>query len=200
MRLLSLLTLALALGLASASPADAQRVPVDGDWSISAQLFNSDLGTIFGLWHMFTDRINAGIEAEIRSGESSEELDAQVVTRGVATTDLFTIGPSIKLYGMRGGPVSPYLRAKVQMGWERRKLTQNEDLLRDEDFAVKQGSVSLGAEWYPIRALGIGFHTGLQYLRSNGTIVDNLGNLTRERESTTYGTFRSGLEVHFFFR
>lgn len=200
MRLRSLIFAAVASSLAFAPPLEGQRVPTSGDWSISSQLFDGEIGTIFGLWHMLTDRINAGVEVEVRSGESSEVLDAQVVSRGVATTDLFTVGPSVKVYGMRDGPVSPYLRAKVQMGWERLKLTQNDDLIRDEDFEVRQGSVAVGAEWYPVRALGIGFHTGVQYLRSTGTVVDNLGNLTRERESTTYGTFRSGIEVHFFFR
>ena len=149
---------------------------------------------------MMGDRFNAGLELEYRRGDGEETLDAQVVTRGEAESSTLAIGPSVKYYGLRSGPVSPYLRGKFQVGWTDSELTQNDQLLQDSESFTIQGSVAIGAEWYPVRQLALGFHTGFQYLHTTTDITDNVANLTRDRSTDTFGTFRSGIELHLFFR
>jgi hypothetical protein len=72
------------------------------------------------------------------------------------------------------------------------------EVQRVEDIFRYQASLSIGAEWYPIRYLGIGAHAGLQWL--NESYDSTAGNVIRDRSTTTWGTFRSGLELHFYFR
>jgi hypothetical protein len=149
---------------------------------------------------MLSDRLNGGMEVEFRRGTSDERLEANVTQDGVATTWLLNIGPSIRYYGMRTGPVSPYLRTKLSVGWSGSDLHINDDLQRDETGFNIQGSLALGAEWYPTRQIAIGAYTGVQYLHTSADIVDNLAGVKRERSTDTYGTFRSGLELQLFFR
>ena len=84
------------------------------------------------------------------------------------------------------------------MGWDDEKLTIQDEVQRVEDVFRIQGSLSIGAEWYPIRYLGIGAHAGLQLLQESFDSVAN--DVSRDRSTTTWGTFRSGLELHFYFR
>jgi hypothetical protein len=194
------LALTLGAALLLATPTQAQRLPVRGDWSIASQLFTSDFGTVFGVWRMMTDRINGGVEVDFRYGDSEEDVVSNVSIRGTVTTWELNIGPSVKFYGLRTGPVSPYLRFKASVGWASSKFQLVNSVQRDEDRFNLQGSAALGAEWYPIRQLAIGAHTGFQWLRTTLDRAENDGSIVRNRVTDTLGTFRSGLELHFFFR
>jgi hypothetical protein len=173
-------------------------VPVAGDWSVSASLFTSSTGSVFTVGRMLSDRLALGMELDLRSIDSEETVDASVISRGDATSTDYTIGPTIKWYGSRDTPVSPYLRAKIALGWDDEELIIQDEVQRVEDVFRYQGSLSIGAEWYPIRFLGVGAHAGLQWLRESYDSVT--GDVIRDRSTTTWGTFRSGLELHFYFR
>jgi len=196
----TLVALTLGTALLFAAPAQAQRLPVQGDWSIATQLFSSNTGTVFGLWRMITDRINGGVEIDFRYGNSEEDVDSNVSVTGTAKTWHFNVGPSVKFYGLRSAPVSPYLRFKGSVEWAGAKSTIQNLVLRDQDEFSMQGSVALGAEWYPIRQLAIGAHTGFQWLHTTLDRSENDASIVRDRVTDTLGTFRSGLELHFFFR
>jgi hypothetical protein len=84
------------------------------------------------------------------------------------------------------------------VGWDDSELIVQGDQQQYQDTFTIQGSLSLGAEWYPLRYLSIGGHAGLQWLRDD---VDSAANgIVRDRTTTSWGTFRSGLEVQFYFR
>ena len=98
----------------------------------------------------------------------------------------------------RDTPVSPYLRGKFAVGWNDNELIIQGDQQQYQDIFTIQGSLSLGAEWYPLRYLSVGGHAGLQWVRD--TVDSASNNIVRERTSTSWGTFRSGLELNFYFR
>ncbi|MBT8338234.1 MAG: hypothetical protein KJO11_16725 [Gemmatimonadetes bacterium] len=201
LRLVSFAPLVLALlpgGIAGQSAPPAPTVPVAGDWSVSASLFTSSTGSVFTFGRMLTDRLALGMELDLRRIDSEETIDASVISRGDATSSDYTIGPTIKWYGTRDTPVSPYLRAKFAVGWDDEELIIQDEVQRVEDIFRYQGSLSIGAEWYPIRYLGIGAHAGLQWL--NESYDSAVNDVIRDRSTTTWGTFRSGLELHFYFR
>ena len=194
----TLALLALVPASAAAQGGDPPAVPVAGDWSVSASLFTSSTGSVFTFGRMMTDRLALGMELDLRSIESDETVDASVISNGDAVSTDYTIGPTIKWYGTRDAPVSPYIRAKVALGWDEEQLVIQDELQRTQDIFTVQGSLSIGAEWYPIRYLGIGAHAGLTWLNESFDSVVN--DVTRDRSTTTWGTFRSGLELHFYFR
>lgn len=201
MRLLSLSLLLLVLAPAAirAQPSRADSpVPVAGDWTVAASLFTSDTGSVFSVGRMLTDRLSLGLELDLRSTDSEETLQASVESRGEATSTDHTIGPTVKWYGTRDTPVSPYLRAKVAFGWDDEELFIQGERQRYEDLFRIQASLSLGAEWYPLRFLGVGGHAGFQWLRD--TVDSEANDVARDRTTTTWGTFRSGLELNFYFR
>lgn len=200
MRLLSspLLIAVLALPVTAQTPPS---LPTAGDWSLAGTLFTDSPNSVLGIGRMMTDRLSLGLEIDLRTSDADEKITSNasnVVTRGQATSTDHTIGPTLKWYGTRETPVSPYVRAKVAVGWDDNELVVQGDQQQYQDTFTIQGSLSIGAEWYPLRYLSIGGHAGLQWLRDD---VDSAANgIVRDRSTTSWGTFRSGLEVQFYFR
>jgi hypothetical protein len=197
-RLTLLLVAGLALPVTAQTPPE---VPKAGDWSLSGTLFSSTPGSVLGFGRMITDRLALGLELDLRTSDADEIITSSasnVVTTGRATSTDHTFGPTLRWYGTRETPVSPYVRAKVAVGWNDSELIVQGDQQQYQDTFTIQGSLSLGAEWYPLRYLSIGGHAGLQWIRDD---VDSAANgIVRDRTTTSWGTFRSGLEVQFYFR
>lgn len=191
-----------ALGVPGAARAQggaaASDVPVAGDWSLAASLFEPDTGSLFGVSRMITDRLAVGLELDLRDTDSEETVQANITTRGEARGTDHTIGPTLRWYGSRDTPVSPYLRTKVAMGWDDDELIIQGDQFQYQDLFTIQASLSLGAEWYALRYLSVSGHAGLQWRRD--TIDSSANGVMRDRTTTTWGTFRSGLELNFYFR
>ena len=173
-------------------------VPVAGDWTIAASLFEPDAGSLFGLGRMFTDRLAVGLELDLRDTDSRETVESNITTRGEARSTDHTVGPFVKWYGARDTPVSPYLRGKLALGWDDGELIIQGDQQQYQDLFTVQASLSLGAEWYALRYLSVSGHAGFQWRRD--TIDSSANGVMRDRETTTWGTFRSGLELNFWFR
>ena len=102
----------------------------------------------------------------------------------------------------------------VQADMERRQLGEQFRVLEAAYIAPEPASpnrilmiliggffaVAVGAEWYPIRWLGVGGHTGLVWQRTDTEAInDNSGN-SFEGATKNLRTFRSGLMVNFYFR
>lgn len=186
------------------SPCVAQSppgLPLAGDWSLSGSLFTATPASVLGVGRMMTDRLALGLEVNLRTSDSDETIvstTSNVATTGRGTSNSHTFGPTLKWYGTRDTPVSPYLRAKVAVGWADNELVIQGDQQQYQDTFTIQGSMSIGAEWYPLRHLSVGGHAGLQWLRDD---IDSSANgIVRDRSNTSWGTFRSGLEVQFYFR
>jgi hypothetical protein len=195
------------LSALAASPVRGQSpsggtLPGDGDWSVSFTAFETDVVTQFGIFRMFGDRANVGLEAELDWADGNQTViqEGGLRVEAEGTTWSFLVGPSVRWYGLRSGPVSPYLRTKLAVGWGGSELFVNENRQNEDDFFRFQASVAVGAEWYPIRWLGVGGHTGLVWQRTDTEAVnDNSGN-TLEGATKNLRTFRSGLMVNFYFR
>lgn len=178
--------------------ADGAAVPVAGDWTLAASLFEPDTGSLFGIGRMLTDRLAVGLELDLRDTDSEETLESNITTRGQARSTDHTIGPTLRWYGSRDTPVSPYLRAKMAFGWDDDELIIQGDQQQYQDLFTLQASLSLGAEWYALRYLSVSGQAGIQWRRDT---VDSAANgVSRDRSTTTWGTFRSGLALNFWFR
>ncbi len=195
---LALLTAAVLPAPSLAQTGSEPSVPVAGDWTIAASLFEPDAGSLFGLGRMFTDRLALGLELDLRDSDSRETVESNITTRGEARSTDHTVGPFVKWYGARDTPVSPYLRGKLALGWDDGELIIQGDQQQYQDLFTVQASLSLGAEWYALRYLSVSGHAGLQWRRD--TIDSSANGVMRDRETTTWGTFRSGLELNFWFR
>lgn len=186
------------LGLSGARPGvlDGQTVPRTGDWSLGFVLFDDDGGNDFGVDRMMTDRLKLGIVGSVANSTVEDEVEAPLGDD--ATVRSYSVGPVVTWYGTRDLPVSPFLRAAASVGWA--NLVGTSSGIREIASLSLAGSVAAGAEWYPIRWLGVSAHTGLQYVRSNEEIVSDSDRLVRDRVVEQFRTFRSGLVVSYYFR
>jgi hypothetical protein len=182
----------------TAISAQEDGLPRAGDWSVAASLFTSDTGSVFGIGRMITDRLALGLELDLHGSDAEETVVSNFTSRGTATNSEHSIGPTAKWYGTRDTPVSPFVRAKIAFGWDDSELIIQDQQQQYSDAFVIQGSVALGAEWYPLRYLSVGGHAGLQWLRE--TVDSSANGISRDRTTTSWGTFRSGLELNYYFR
>lgn len=191
----TLLTLCVQRGEAQAE------APTAGDWSVTFTLFEPDEVTNLGVFRMVTDRANVGLEVDLNWSDGDQEIQQSGLTvRAEGTTWSLAVGPSLRWYGSRMGPVSPYLRTKVSVGWERSHLEVNgERRSEDETFTVL-GSLAIGAEWYPVERLGIGGHTGVAWTTSDIESRNLANESSSDSATSNVRTFRSGLVVSFYFR
>lgn len=192
---------------ASAGPASAQRsggaTPAGGDWSLMFTLFEPDALTHFGVFRMVGDRMNLGLEAEFTWADGDQEVEqveSGILIRSEGTTWDLLIGPSLRWYGDRIGPVSPYLRSRLSVGWGGSELFVNDERQRHSDSFAMQASVGVGAEWYPISRLGVGGHTGVSFTRNRTKDMNEQNGSQAESITRNVRTFRSGLVVNFYFR
>lgn len=198
----------LAIGLLAAAPVSSSaqqdgRVPSDGDWSITLLLFNEDGGVNFGLFNMITDRANLGLEVDFDFSAAESDVTTQSgqgAVDGESDNWSVAIGPSLRWYGLRDSPVSPFLRTKVSVGWGGSSLELNDALQRERNDFTVQGSLAIGAEWYPIRWLGIAGHTGVVASRTWTDVLNNAARNDTELRSWNVRTFRSGVQLNLYFR
>lgn len=192
---------------AAAVPAAAQQArdesdkPSDGDWSLMFTIFEPDVETNLGVFRMIGDRINVGVEVDLSWSDGEQEnRQSGLEIRTKAQNWNVLVGPSIRWYGDRMGPVSPYLRARVAMGKGGYELDVNEDRRREEESVDYQATLGIGAEWYPISRIGIGGHTGIQWVRRSIDLHDKGSGSSGSLMTQNVRTFRSGLVINFYFR
>jgi len=193
--------LAACLALLALLPAPTRaQGPEKGDWSVGILLFSDDTGTVFNLGRQWTDRLHVGVEVDLR--EASIEDDVSDITLGVDTrvaNSDFAIGPVAKWYGRPVGPVVPFLRGRVVVGWGDQVFEQaGAEQWREDSFQIA-ASLGIGAEWFPMRQISFSGYTGVQTTRSTRDRVFASGS-TAERTIVNSGTFRSALSIAFYFR
>ena len=185
---------------AAFAPLSAQNRADNGDWSVAIALFESGTGTVFSAGRMFSDRLHGAVEVTYRRADVSDDPEAlSVGVKANALSGEWLIGPTVRFYGAQRGPVVPYLRAKVGFGNAVSDLTIGGSDLRDQDTFTIQGSVAIGAEWYPVKGIGISGHTGFQYSRETMERY-NENDILLKRTTDNLGTFRSSLMLSFYFQ
>ena len=204
----ALLPLAALAALALPGPAElgAQQsrdhAPGDGEWSVMFTLFEPDVVTHLGVFRMVGDRINLGLEADLNwaDGEQRVEPDDGIPTRAEGTTWTASVGPTVRWYGSRIGPVSPYLRSRLAIGWGGSELYVNDVRQNEEESVSVNLSLGIGAEWYPVSGIGIGGHTGIQWTRTDTDRRSDSQGTDYDGTTQNLRTFRSGLVISFYFR
>lgn len=193
------LALAAAAALVAPGALRAQVPAEPGSFSVAASLFTDDTGSLVGVWYLLGERLNLGLEFEGNRSTSEETVTTRgTENSGVARTREWTLGPAVKWYGRSNGPVVPYLRAKASWGHSRDELELQEELETEAESSVLLLSAGIGAEWFPISQLSIGAHAGVVWQRRE---VDNrTGQVDRDRTDTDLRTFRSGIELFYYFR
>lgn len=198
MRLAPLALLVL-VGLVTPSTAMAQVPAEPGSISIAASLFTDDDGSVLGVWYLLGSRLNLGLEVELNRATSEETVTSPSTKNdGLAETESWTVGPAVKWYGRVDGPVIPYLRAKVAYGESANELQLRGEIDSEGSSSTFLVSGALGAEWFPIPQLSVGAHAGLFWQRRE---VDTRNSqVRRDRTDTNWATFRSGIELFYYFR
>lgn len=187
---------ALLIGLAvTGPPAAAQQTdrgderwhPQWGDWSISFHL-PSGGGAGFGFWKQRGRDIALGLTVDGTLAFSDRENpDGDVSSSELA----FSVGPALKRYWWRDGPVSPFFHTGLSGIYRRAEVGAT------SSWRFGGGlTVGLGADWFPAEGISIGGHTGLgaSYLWT----TDN-DDVPSDRTLLVIDLFTSALTVHLYF-
>lgn len=194
-RLLLGLTALLIGAAVTATPAAAQLAdppeqrwhPQWGDWSLSFHL-PSGGGAGSGFWKQRSEHLALGLMVDGRVVFSDREDSLE----GLSSSDLaLSIGPALKRYWWREGPVSPFLHSGLSGTYRRTEAGATASWR----FGGRL-SLGIGADWFPTEGVSIGGHTGLgaSYLWT-----------TRNDEFATDQTlfvldlFTSALTLHLYF-
>lgn len=185
-------TLVLPRASSAQNPADP------GSLSLAASLFTDDVGSVIGVWYLAGSRLNLGLEVEANRSRSEEMVRTPgTQSDGLATSSTWTVGPVVKWYGRSTGPVVPYLRAKAAWGREDDELEILDEVESEGEATRLLISGALGAEWFPISNLSIGAHAGVLWQRRE--VESRNGQVERDRTDTNWATFRSGIELFYYF-
>lgn len=176
------------------------QAPERGSWSIGLPLLTENVGSVLNVGFMATSRLQVGLEVDLQAAEAEQDVNRPTLgfNSTLESTDI-AVGPTLRWYGSGVGPVVPFLRFRGLYGWGKEKITIGDEPFRETDTRVLAGSLSIGAEWFPIRQLSVSGHTGLEVSRSTFEREDFDGDLIEQTRNQT-GTFRSALAVHFYFR
>lgn len=178
----------------------AQTVPAAGSWGLTAALPDGG-GNTFGLWRMIGARTNLGFEADYRYTRAEDDASTpQLGPDLVARRSRIVLGPTVKRYLRERGPVAAYVRASAAWGWSDDELERPAGgaVERDTKETTQLYRVALGADWFPFPELAIGAFTGIVAVRDDIEVqVAGVGTATRK--TTTWNTFRSGIELQYYF-
>lgn len=179
--------LGLALTLAMAGTAVAQRPAglEQGKRSISFGLPGDGGTTTFGIWTMFSENMNLGINLGLGLNRTSVEG-----TTTAKSTD-FSIAPALRYYTGSLGPVTPFLYGEAGLSFGKTH--------EPNDGSTKGLGLSggLGAEWFPVGNISIGGYTGMR-LASSWTSRSQAGT-TIKASALSIGTLTSGLSINIYF-
>jgi hypothetical protein len=178
---ISLMTLFVLMTAGSAA-AQSSNLPGEGTRSISFGLPGDQGSGSFGIWTMLNEKVNLGLNLGL--GISNSRTEGTTTAKGTS----FSIGPALRYYTAALGPVAPFLYGQGDFHYGKDTLPAPER--SDKGFGLTGG---LGAEWFPVRNIGIAGFTGLRLARTSST---------REpisSSSFSFGTLTSGLSFNIYF-
>jgi hypothetical protein len=184
--------LALALGTllvggAPALHAQEGRAPAPtpvGDYVMSFSL-PSGGGPGFGIGHQWSPRTRIQFQVAVDWEQQDTELAEGVPS--VRTRDLsIEGGPELRIYGLLDRPVLPFFHLTAFGGYEESSL--------DPSSLRFGGEVGVGAEWFPVRGVGISGQSGFRLVRSAPR-----ENLSPSVTTLRGALFRSGLSLNLYF-
>ena len=183
----------------AALPAQAQG-PEKGDYSFAVLLFTNTTGSRMEVGRQWFERLYGGLELEVREASIEDEpSDPTAGVRSKVASSDFLVGPVVRWYGEAVGPVIPFLRARVAVGWGDETFRQASEIRYTEETFEVAGSLAVGAEWFPMRQVSFSGHTGLAISRLDRERILDTG-ATAERTVFNSGTFVSALSIRFYFR
>ena len=161
--------------------------PQWGDWSLSFFLPDGGGGG-FGLWKQYRPNTALGLTVNGRYARSTVDTPTGDLT-GIHLAA--AIGPALKRYWWRDGPVAPFLHSGLQ-----------------GSYAVTDGgggrvwtmggglTFGVGADWFPTEGISIGGHAGIQGSYSWAT-NDAPGSSDQSRWALDLFTSALTLQIYF---
>lgn len=187
MQIVRSLALGLALTLTVAGTAAAQRPAglEPGKRSISFGLPGDEGTANFGVWTMFSENVNLGINLGLGLNRASVE--------GTTTgkTSRISIAPALRYYTGSFGPVTPFLYGEAGLSYAKEHEPNDAST---KGFGLAGG---LGAEWFPVGNISIGGYTGLR-VGSASTSRSQAGG-TIKSSTLSVSTLTSGLSINIYF-
>lgn len=150
----------LVVGLAAVAPAAAAQQgeseerwhPEWGDWSLSFHLPDGS-GAGFGFWKQRSPNVALGLMLDGTVALSSRRDGFHAFS----SSDIaLSIGPALKRYWWRQGPVSPFLHTGLAGTYRRTEGAGSSAWRFGGGFTL-----GLGADWFPAEGISIGGHTGV---------------------------------------
>ncbi len=140
-----------------------------------------------GYWRFLSDRVNAGLVADLSLAYNRIENANQVSTQ---TSVSLALGPEAKLYTMAGGrSVAPFVHLGARAGYGR-AWTDNGLARWNVSGTLAAG---IGVDWFPTDNVSVGGHTGVAVTYLHADSGDAWNN--RIAFDTSTGTLR----LHIYF-
>lgn len=168
-------------------PEEARWHPEWGDWSLAFHLPDGG-GAGFGFWKQRGHNLALGLMVDGTVARSSREGALEHVSSSALA---LSVGPALKRYWWRQGPVSPFFHAGLSGTYRRAEQGAT------SSWRFGGGlTLGLGADWFPAEAISIGGHTGIggSYLWT--TDEDDLSS---DQDLLVIDLFTSALTVHLYF-
>lgn len=156
-----------------------------GDYVLSFELPEGG-GPGFGMGFQASDRTRLGFFLRGQWSRSEFE-DTTTGTEGTSRSWSVQGGPELRVYGLQDRRVLPFLHLAAAGGYGEAANGSTQTLVR--------GEVGFGAEWFPVRYVGISGQTGLGVRRTrtepatSGPVATGL----------SAELFRSGLSLNLYF-
>jgi hypothetical protein len=172
-----------------------------GVQSLSFHLSGSGTGS-FGYWRMRSERMNLGWEIGLEANQSwgrHESATGNESTQS-ATGAVVTVGPRFRRYIETQHRVVPFVQTGASVGYSfgRSEAEQDGSASREESghSGLLEGSLGLGAEWFPTSRVSVsgytGMNTGVRYSTRNGSGDSS------SMWGLRAGTFTSGLSFRIY--
>jgi hypothetical protein len=189
------------LALMTAGEAAAQSpLPESGSWFITASLPDGG-GNDAGIWRVIGAKTSLGIEIDYRYSSTTDENSTQQLGPDAINRDRrFVVGPSIKRYLRVRDRIGAYLRGSFGVGWRDIELERPRTGIIERDTKDVQEILraAIGADWFPFDGVAIGAFTGIVGVHSTLEVqISNAGSV--KRTTWTWNTFRSGIELQYYF-
>jgi hypothetical protein len=166
--------------------ADGRETPAAvGDYVLSFELPEGG-GPGFGMGFQTSTRTRLGFFLRGQWNRSDYE-DTTTGAEGTSRSWSVEGGPELRVYGLQARRVLPFLHLAAAGGYGEAPDESTQTLVR--------GEVGFGAEWFPVRSVGISGQTGLGIRRTRaepGTSGPTTTGLSAE-------LFRSGLSLNLYF-
>ena len=158
----------------------------------------------FGYWRMRSERTNVGWEIGFGAEQAWSTFETELGNESEQSTTnvAVSVGPSVRRYTDVGQRVSPFVQtgASVGYGYQRSQHSPGRgsaaEVVQSAHSIVFNGSLGIGAEWFPLSRVSLSGYTGVNAgaLYATSERSDNSANMWSLRA----GTFTTALSFRIY--